>query len=555
MRSLSLQLTGMTCDHCASNLEAALNALPGVRATVSFAQGVARVQSDAGVTSEDLLTVIAAKGFGATVVETDVVEAGVLETNEAARVKNSTTPLHVVIVGTGSGGFAAAIKAVELGARVTIIEAGAVIGGTCVNTGCVPSKILIRGAQVAHMQAHHAVEGVALHTPVLNRKAMVAQQQQWVANLRYAKYERILKTHPGITLLRGSARFLDANTLGVRQADGTELRVMADRILLAVGASAYIPEIPGLAETPYWTSNHALVAESVPRHLIVLGGSVIALELAQAFRHLCAEVTIIARSSLLSTMDPALGEGVQQVFAAEGLQVLPFTRLREVRHGNGQFIVDTANGEVRGDQLLVATGRQPNSAALELNQAGIITNARGAIVTDAGMRTNVENIYAVGDCTNQPQFVYVAAAAGSRAARNMLGEDVALDLSVLPTVVFTHPQVATVGMTAQQAEAAGIAVESRSLDLSAVPRALANFDTRGFIKLVAAAESGKILGCQVLAAEGGEVIQTAALAIRNQMTLAQLADQLFPYLTMVEGLKLCAQTFTQDIAQLSCCAG
>jgi len=176
-------------------------------------------------------------------------------------------------------------------------------------------------------------------------------------------------------------------------------------------------------------------------------------------------------------------------------------------------------------------------------------------VIDDRMRTRAPDIYAAGDCTDQPQFVYVAAAAGTRAAINMTGGKVALDLAAMPTVVFTDPQVATVGLSESEAHDKGIETVSRTLSLDNVPRALANFDTRGFIKIVAEAGSLRLLGVQAVAAEAGEIIQTAVLAIHNQMTVPQLADQLFPYLTMVEGLKLCAQTFTKDVKQLSCCAG
>ena len=299
----------------------------------------------------------------------------------------------------------------------------------------------------------------------------------------------------------------------------------------------------------------ALIAEAIPRHMIVLGGSVIALELAQAFRHLGSEVTVIARSTLLSREDSEIGTQLKSIFEDEGIRVLNHTTPKSVSHDNGQFILKTEDDDIRGDQLLIATGRQANTAALALDKIGVETDRRGAIVIDDHMRTNVENVYAAGDCTNQPQFVYVAAAAGTRAARNMTGEDVALDFSVMPAVVFTNPQVGTVGLNQAQAQQQGIETEARTLDLENVPRAIANFDTREFIKLVAEKESGRIVGCQVLAAEGGEIIQSAALAIRNHMTVTNLADQLFPYLTMVEGLKLTAQTFNKDVSQLSCCAG
>ena len=171
------------------------------------------------------------------------------------------------------------------------------------------------------------------------------------------------------------------------------------------------------------------------------------------------------------------------------------------------------------------------------------------------METSTTNIYAAGDCSNMPQFVYVAAAAGSRAGINMTGGEARLDLSTMPAVIFTDPQVATVGLTEEQAVTESYEVITRVLDMENVPRALANFETDGFIKLVADKSTGKILGAQILAHEGGEIIQSAALAIHNNMTVDDLAGQLFPYLTMVEGLKLCAQTFSKDVKELSCCAG
>ena len=298
-----------------------------------------------------------------------------------------------------------------------------------------------------------------------------------------------------------------------------------------------------------------LVAETRPDHLIVYGGSVVALELAQAYLRLGSRVTLIARGKLLSKEDPALGEGLKAALEEEGMRILTDTNVKGVRFDGKVFELDTAAETITGDRLLIATGRRPNTAGLDLDKAGVKTDERGAVMVDDHMRTSVPHIYAAGDCTHQPQFVYVAAAAGTRAAINMTGGDAALDLSAVPAVVFTDPQAASVGLSAAQAARLGIDADSRTLSLDNVPRALANYDTRGFIKLVAEKGSGRLIGAQLLAAEGGEIIQTAALAIRNRMTVDELAGQLFPYLTMVEGLKLCAQTFTRDVKQLSCCAG
>jgi mercuric reductase len=210
---------------------------------------------------------------------------------------------------------------------------------------------------------------------------------------------------------------------------------------------------------------------------------------------------------------------------------------------------------VEGDRLLIATGRRPNTSDMNLETIGVKLDERGAIRVDDRLQTSVPEVYAVGDCTDQPQFVFVAAAAGTRAAINMTGGDAALDLRTMPAVIFTDPQVATVGLSEAEGNLKGIETDARTLELEHVPRALANFDTRGFIKIIAEAGTGRLLGVQAVAAQAGELIQTAALAMRAKMTVHQLAGEIFPYLTMVEGLKLCAQTFTKDVKQLSCCAG
>lgn len=545
MKIRSILISGMTCAHCASSVQASLNALPGIKATVSFEKGSALVETYGTVPDPQLLKTIESCGYTARFVD----DSG---TGVRERGRNG---LHIAIVGTGSAAFAAAIQAVERGARVTLVENADVIGGTCVNIGCVPSKVLIKGAGVVYSQAHHSFAGIPLTTPTLDRKAMVAQQQSLVDALRHAKYESILAANPDIKLVRASAHFKDAGTLIATDRHGNEQAIQADRFLLATGASPAIPDIPGLAGTPFWTSTQALVAEQIPEHLIVVGASTVALELAQAFHRLGARVTIVARTTLLSKADPNIGEALTKVFEDEGIRVLLQTAAESVCHNNREFTLTTRRGELRGDQLLIATGRTPNTGTLVLDRAGVNTDKTGHILVDNHMRTNIPHIYAAGDCTNQPQFVYVAAAAGTRAARNMMGEDVALDVSVMPAVVFTEPQIATVGLTEAQARANGLHVESRRLDLENVPRALANLDTRGFINLIAETTSGRIVGCHILAPAAGEIIQTAALAIRHHMTVTELSDQLFPYLTMVEGLKLTAQTFTKDVKQLSCCAG
>jgi mercuric reductase len=467
----------------------------------------------------------------------------------------SAAALHVAIIGSGGAAMAAALRAVERGARVTLVERG-VIGGTCVNIGCVPSKIMIRAAHVAQMRRASPFDaGLSATEPTVQRELLLAQQQARVDELRHGKYESILHSTPAITVLHGVASFLDATHLQVAATDGNVTTLSFDRCLIATGASAAVPPIPGLARTPFWTSTEALASASIPARLAVIGSSVVALELAQAFARLGSKVTVLARRSLLADEDPAIGAALTEAFRDEGIEVLERTQATQVTHTGTGFVLTTTCGELRADQLLVATGRVPNTASLKLASAGVALDARGAIVIDAGMRTSATHIYAAGDCTDQPQYVYVAAAAGTRAATNMTGGDERFDLSIVPAVVFTDPQVATVGLSEQQALQRGLHPDSRTLSLENVPRALVNFDTRGFIKLVAEAGSGRLLGVHAVASEAGEIIQTAALALRAGMTVRELGDQLFPYLTMVEGIRLCAQTFSKDVAKLSCCAG
>ena len=546
---IQLSISGMSCEHCASGIEKALLDVEGIeQVKVSYEDASAEILARETLTTADIIAHIEKLGYHAQA-----------EAASSCCQQDASHTEHIAIIGSGSAAFAAAIKAAENGASITIIEGAEVIGGCCVNVGCVPSKILIRAAQLAQQQRDNPFAGLENLSPSLNRPLLTEQLTARVEELRHAKYENILANNPAISLLKGYARFQDAHTLIVKKADLSVQQLVADKILVATGSSPTIPPIKGLADTPYWTSTEALFAEHIPAHLVVIGSSVIALEIAQAYRRLGSEVTILARHSLLYREDPLLGEQLMACFEKEGIKVLTQTQASQVSHDNGdrskQFTLHTNAGIIQCEQLLISTGRHANTASLELARAGIATTETGAIIVNESLQTNVPHIYAAGDCTTLPQYVYVAAAAGSRAGINMTGGDAKLDLHTLPAVIFTDPQVATVGLSKSQAEQQGMATETRVLTMDNVPRALANFATDGFIKLVAEAGTGRLLGAQILAHEAGEIIQSAALAIHNKMTVNELAGQLFPYLTMVEGLKLCAQTFSMDVNALSCCAG
>ncbi|HBM50287.1 MAG TPA: mercuric reductase, partial [Marinobacter sp.] len=387
---------------------------------------------------------------------------------------NSDKNLHIAVIGSGGAAMAAALKAAERGARITLIERG-IIGGTCVNTGCVPSKIMSRAAHIAHLRTESPFDGgVSAQIPKVDRANLLQQQQTRVEELRDAKYEGILRDQTAITVLNGEARFVDANNLVVQLNEGGEQNVHFDRAFIGTGARPAEPSIPGLAETPYLTSTSALALITVPERLIVIGAGFVALELAQAFARLDSKVTVLARSRLLSGEEPAIGEAIEAAFRREGIEVLKQTQASRVDYTDNEFVIETNAGTLRADQLLVATGRIPNTENLNLAGIGVETS-RGAIQVDGQLQTTVPGVYAAGDCTDQPQFVYVAAAGGSRAAVNMTGGEATLDLSAMPGVMFTDPQVATVGLTEAEALKQGYNVDTRLLDLENVPRALVNF--------------------------------------------------------------------------------
>lgn len=466
--------------------------------------------------------------------------------------------VDLLILGAGSGAFAAAIRGADAGARVAMVERG-LMGGTCVNVGCVPSKTLIRAADVLHSTRHHPFDGIPRTDGIVDMAALGAGKAELVDRLRESKYRDVLEAYPSVEYVEGEARFVDDRTVAVARPGDGPRRIQADRIVIATGASPWVPEIPGVDEVGYWTNVEALSAAEVPETLMVAGGGPVGLELAQLFARLGSRVTLVA-PVLVPGTDPEAGEAVRAAFEAEGIEVFEGHRVAALAKtvDGARWSARSAEAERTGtaSRILMATGRRANTRALDLAAAGVEVDARGFVEVDARLRTSRPHIYAVGDCTTLPMFVYVAAKAGTVAAENAL-EDAgrALDLSSVPAVVFTDPQVAWVGSTERDALARDEAVETRTLPMEEVPRALANRDPRGLVKIVARRADRTILGVQVVSPSASEVIQTAVLAVKHGLSVGDLVDTLFPYLTEVEGLKLAAQTFTKSMDRLSCCAG
>jgi mercury(II) reductase len=469
-------------------------------------------------------------------------------------VKEPRGRYDLAIVGAGSAGFSAAITAAELGANVALIGQGT-MGGTCVNVGCIPSKTLIRATETVHQaEAAARFAGVRVEGGVDDWRAVVRQKDHLVLSLRRAKYVDLLPNYNTVAHLEGRARLSEGGVI----VNGIPVR--ADKVIFTTGASPSLPPIPGMDGISYLTSTTALALERLPESLLVTGGGYIGCELGQMFARAGVKVTIVFRSRLLPDEEPEIGEALSGYFRDEGIVVRGGLSYRGIRQdAEGVALSVLADGEqetIKAEQVLVATGRRPNSAGMGLAEAGVELLPNGGIKVDDRMRTSKAGIYAAGDVTGRDEFVYMAAYGARIAAENALnGSSKRYDAAAMPAVVFTDPQVASVGLTESEARLQGLRVKTSVLPLDYVPRALAARDTRGLIKLVADDRSRKLLGAHILAPEGADSIQTAALTIKFGLTVDQLADTIFPYLTTVEGLKLAAQGFAKDVAKLSCCAG
>lgn len=551
IRQFRMKVSGMTCTGCEHHVSDALKSVGAEQVKADFGRGEARFLAQDNFSMEDARSAILKQGYtpkGVTPIESP---------NEPATPsQDRSVDYDFVVIGSGSAAFAAAIEARLAGARVAMVERGT-LGGTCVNIGCVPSKTMLRASDIHHMAQVHPFKGLHTSASTPDLRTVVEQKDQLVASLRQKKYGDLLPEYD-IELIAGEARFLDENRVAVGD------RVLtAGRYLIATGARPRIPQIPGLSDVPYLTSTSALELKTVPQRLVIIGSGYIAMELGQMFQHWGAQVTMVQRGPVLM---PGYDQEVRQVLhdmlASDGIEVMTGVRYERVeREGAGLALHVTIGGLehiIRGDALLVAAGRDPNTEALNLEAAAVRPGERGEPLVDEKLMTSNPKVYAAGDVTLGPQFVYVAAYEGKIAAQNALKlSDIpqSVDLRVVPAVTFTQPAVASVGITEEEADKQGIAVKTSVLPLDAVTRALANRDTQGVFKLVAQAEGGKILGAQVVSENAGEVIYAATLAVKFGLTIDDLTSTLAPYLTMAEGLKLTALTFDKDVNKLSCCAG
>lgn len=546
MNQFRIRIQGMTCTGCEKHIEKVLESMGALNAKADFSQSEAVFQLPDDYAIENAIEAVKKINYQPEEVEKLPVQKRVMTNNKE--------DYDLLIIGSGGAAFSAAIKAVEYGSKVGMIERGTV-GGTCVNIGCIPSKTLLRAGEINQSAHVNIFEGLHTSTGEVELDRLVDQKNELVDDLRKQKYTNLIDDY-GFDLIKGEAKFIDENTVTV-----SGQTYSAQRFLIATGASTLLPRITGLKEVDYLTSTTLLELRKVPKRLTIIGSGYIGRELGQLFHNLGSEVTLIQRSKrLLKEYDPEISEAMEKALIEQGIKLISGATYERVEQDGNikkvHIIVNGKNKVIESDELLVGTGRKPNTEVLNLSAAGVQVGPNNEIKINAFAQTSNRKIYAAGDVTLGPQFVYVAAYEGGIAAGNAIGGlNKAIDLSVVPGVSFTSPQFATVGLTQQQAKEKGYEVKKAVLSLENVPRAIVNHNTTGVFKLVVDRKTQKILGVHIVSENAGEVIYGASLAVKFGLTVADLKDTLAPYLTMSEGLKLAALAFDKDISKLSCCAG
>ncbi|ADG76534.1 mercuric reductase [Cellulomonas flavigena DSM 20109] len=451
----------------------------------------------------------------------------------------------LVVVGTGAAAMAAGIEARSRGKRVLLVEHGP-LGGTCLNIGCIPSKNLLAAAGQRHRALANPFPMVPTTAGEVDVPALMGRKQDLIDGLRQAKYEDVAAAH-GFPIRHGHARFVDEATLHVEDEP-----VRAAAYVIATGAAPHLPDLPGLHDVAYLTSTTAMEQQQLPASMVVIGGGYVGLEQAQLWSHLGVHVTLIGR--VAPHTEPEVADVLRAAFLTDGIQLLEEHAVAVERGADDTVLVHTASGRTaNGERLLVATGRAADTTGLGLDDAGVATDARGFIVVDTHQRTTNPRIYAAGDVTGAPQYVYVAARTGHAAAAGALGDPTAVDYRGLPGVVFTTPQLASAGLTEQRALELGHTCDCRVLTAQDIPRALVNQDPRGVLKLVTDAHTRQILGVHAALDGAGELMLAATYAIKFGLTIDDIADTWAPYLTMSEALRLAAGLFRTNIPT-SCCA-
>jgi len=470
----------------------------------------------------------------------------------------------LLILGSGSTAFAAALRAAELGKTAAMTEMRT-LGGTCVNRGCLPSKNLIEAARIVWESAHPRYRGLKPANMEFEFRELISQKQDVVHAYRDKKYQSIVSDADMIKVFMGQAQLIDSHTALVG-----DQKVSGDQILIATGTRPIVPEISGLDNVSYLTSDLLTSDESqelkeLPNSLIIIGGGYIALELGQMFHRFGTQVTILEQSrKILPTYEPEVSRALTIALMEEGVNLVTGAKIkRSAQKSKDEVEVTARVGEEErsfpAQKLLIATGRKPNTDNIGLETVDVQLDAQGYVKVNDELQTNVPNIWAAGDIigrqTDSQPATPVGAHDGVIAALNGLTEaHRKVDHRVIPRTIFTDPQVAVVGMTDKEAVESGIPCWCNTIPLDLVPRAGATHHSNGIAKMVVNNETHEVVGVSLVMPNAGEVIHEAAMALRFKAKLEDYVNMLHVYPTMAEALKITAISYFKDPAKLSCCA-
>lgn len=468
----------------------------------------------------------------------------------------------LLILGRGAAAFSAAIKASELSdGQMSIAMIGdGQLGGTCVNVGCVPSKYLLEASHAVFNPEHPRMAGIYETKVRYDFSEIMSGLRHYVEHARETKYQNVIDKYGNVTLFQGKGRFVDRKTVAIdgRPSNGTGM-VSGSNILIATGSRPTVPRIDGLVETGFLTSDTIWSMSKLPESVAIIGGGAIGLEMGQALLHLGASVTIIeALDYLLPQTEPEIGEAIRKKLEQEGIIFYLRARISGVtKSGDGKkitFITHNGTESIEVDEIIVATGRGPNTEYLNLEAAGVKADKRGLIITSNKMNTSSPGIYAAGDCVSKKMYLEtLAAREGVIAVSNMFGGEMSIDYESTPWAIFTSPQIAGVGMTENEFSKRNGACSCRVFSLENLTKASIMGETDGMIKITVDPKDNRIVGMHIMAPNATDIITEGAYAIRYGYTIDDIiaTSHIFPSIS--EGVKLAAQSFTRDITKMACC--
>lgn len=444
--------------------------------------------------------------------------------------------VDVLVVGGGPGGYVAALRAAQLGAKVALVEREH-LGGVCLNYGCIPTKALLRTVEVLELVRRAGEFGVVVDEPRLDWPA-AQQRKDAVVSQLVGGVSRLLERR-GVEVVWGEARLRAPRQVEVRAKVGTQVW-QARNVILATGSRAAMPPVPGLEGEKVWTSREALALERLPASLLVVGGGPVGLEFAALFSACGVQVTVVEMLDRLAPgLDRDIGESLAWVLEQRGVGVRVGTRVAAVEHGADGLRVQVTGpaGEeyLEVEAVLVAAGRAPNVEGLGLEGAGV-RHGRGGIAVDDRMQTNVPGVYAVGDVTGGTMLAHVAMHEGVVAAENALGHERRMDRKAVPSCIFTEPEVASVGLSEEAAREAGYEVQVGKFPFANNGKAVAMGEVEGFVKVVASQRFGEVLGVHVVGPHASDLVLEGTLAMVLEATLDELEASIHPHPTLGEAV-------------------